>query len=157
MIRGPLPFAAIVFALCLAGAVPSASGQAPEAQVRASVASYNAAMLSKNLPALKALLAPDIVLYEHSVKNVGLEDVWEHHLRPEVAGFDNMRARFTDVRVTATSEMALVMRQYSIQATMAGKPIDAKGNETMVWVRRKGAWRVAHIHYSHPCPRPTAP
>ena len=157
MTRGPMHVAGLVFALCLAGAVQSASGQTAEAQVRASVASYNAAMLSKNLPALKALLAPDIVLYEHSVKNVGLEDVWEHHLRPEVAGFDNMRAKFTDVRVTATSEMALVTRQYSIQATMAGKPIDAKGNETMVWVRRKGAWRVAHIHYSHPCPRPAAP
>ena len=135
----------------------TASGQTPEAEVRASVASYNAAMLSKDLPALKALLAPDIVLYEHSVRNVGLDDVWENHLRPEVAGFDNMRAEFTDVRVTATPGMALVMRQYRIQATMRGKPIDAKGNETMVWVRRDGAWRVAHIHYSHPCPRPASP
>jgi uncharacterized protein (TIGR02246 family) len=139
--------------MILAIAAP-ALAQSPEAEVQAAVAEYNRAMVQKDLPALKALLAPDIVLYEHSVRNIGLDDVWDHHLRPEVEGFENMKAEFTDVRVTAGPEMALVTRQYSIQATMKGRPIDARGNETMVWVRRGGAWRVAHIHYSHPCPRP---
>lgn len=131
-----------------------ARGQSPEAEVRAAVAEYNRAMQEKDLPALKALLAPEILLYEHSVRNIGLDDVWEHHLRPEVSAFENMRADFTDVRMTATPELALVTRQYAIQATMNGRPIDARGNETMVWARREGAWRVVHIHYSHPCPRP---
>lgn len=142
----------IGLAIVIPGRAPSA--QTPDSAVRAAVAEYNRAMETKDLPALKALLAPDIVLYEHSVRNIGIDDVWEHHLKPEVSAFENMRAAFTDVRVSATSDMALVTRQYSIQATMNGKPIDAKGNETMVWVRRDGAWRVAHIHYSHPCPRP---
>jgi uncharacterized protein (TIGR02246 family) len=133
---------------------PAADAQTPDAEVRAAVEHYNRAMLTKDLPALKALLAPDIVLYEHSVRNMGLDDVWEHHLKPEVSAFENMRAEFTDVRISANSDMALVLRQYSIQATMKGKPIDARGNETMVWARREGAWRVTHIHYSHPCPRP---
>lgn len=140
-------------ALILALAAPILA-QSPETEVRAAVAEYNRAMVQKDLPALKALLAPDIVLYEHSVRNIGLDDVWDHHLRPEVEAFENMKAEFTDVRVTAAPEMALVTRQYSIQAVMNGRPIDARGNETMVWVQRAGAWRVAHIHYSHPCPRP---
>lgn len=152
-VRRPDAFAiALLFSVA---ALQTAGAQTPEAQVRSRLAEYNTAMISKNLPALKALLAPDIVLYEHSVRNIGLDDVWEHHLQPEVAGFENMRAEFTDVRVTAMSDMALVTRQYSIQATMNGKPVDARGNETMVWVRRDGVWRVAHIHYSHPCPRPS--
>jgi uncharacterized protein (TIGR02246 family) len=133
---------------------PAADAQTPDAEVRAAVEQYNRAMLTKDLPALKALLAPDIVLYEHSVRNIGLDDVWEHHLKPEVSAFESMRAEFTDVRISATADQALVLRQYSIQATMNGKPIDARGNETMVWARREGAWRVTHIHYSHPCPRP---
>ena len=124
-----------------------------ETAVRAAVESYNRAFTGKDLPALKALLAPDIVLYEHSVRNVGLDDVWENHLRPEVTEFENATAEFSDIRVSATAEMALVLRQYRIQATMKGRPIDARGNETMVWVKREGAWKVAHIHYSHPCPR----
>lgn len=141
-------------AAALTFTVGVAAAQSPEAQVRASVDAYNTAMTKKDLPALKALLDSNIVLYEHSVRNIGLDDVWEHHLRPEVAGFENTRAEFTDVRVSASADMALVTRQYSIQATMNGRPVDARGNETMVWVRRPAGWRVAHIHYSHPCPRP---
>ena len=128
--------------------------QTPDAEVRAAVERYNTAFTTKDLAGLKSLLADDIVLYEHSVRNIGLADVWENHLRPEVAAFENTAAHFTNVRVTAAGDMALVTREYSIQATMKGKPVDAKGNETMVWVRRDSRWLVAHIHYSHPCPRP---
>ncbi len=128
--------------------------QSPEQQVRAAVESYNRAFVDKDLPALRALLAPDIVLYEHSVKNIGLDDVWDHHLRPEVEAFQGTRAEFTDVRVWASGDMALVTRLYAITATMNGRAIDARGNETMGWARRDGEWKVVHIHYSHPCPRP---
>ena len=125
-----------------------------EAEVRAAVARYNEALVGKDLPSLKALLADDIILYEHSVRNIGLADVWDHHLRPEVEGFEGTKAEFTDLRVWLSGDLALVTRQYSIQATLRGRPIDARGNETMGWARRNGQWKVIHIHYSHPCPRP---
>lgn len=141
-------------ALLLLGLGTTAAAQAPEAEVRAAVERYNAAFLGKDLPALRALLADDIILYEHSVRNIGLEDVWEHHLRPEIEAFQDMKGEFTDVRVWVSGDVALVTRQYSIQATMRGRQIDARGNETMGWVKRDGQWKVVHIHYSHPCPRP---
>jgi ketosteroid isomerase-like protein len=127
-----------------------------EAEVRAAVDRYNAAFTSRDLAALKGLLAPDIVLYEHSVKNIGLDDVWENHLRPEVEAFENATGEFTDARYWVAGGLGLVTRQYRIQATMRGRPIDARGNETMVWSKRDGAWKVVHIHYSHRCPRPPA-
>ncbi len=133
------------------------AAQAPEAAVRAAVEQYNSAMTTKNLVVLKSLLADDIVLYEHSVRNVGLADVWENHLRPEVEAFDNATATFTNVRITADAGMALVTREYDIRAMVKGKPITAAGNETMVWVRRDSRWVVKHIHYSHPCARPPSP
>ncbi len=135
--------------------VPSfAAAQSRDAELRAAVERYNAAFVAGDLPALKALLAPDIILYEHSVRNIGLEDVWENHLRPEVEAFKNTSAAFTDVRVWIDGDVALVTRQYSIQAMRNGKPIDARGNETMGWRRSGMGWKVVHIHYSHPCPRP---
>ncbi len=138
-------------------AATTLGAQASEAAVRSAVEQYNRAMTTKNLVVLKSLLADDIVLYEHSVKNVGLADVWDNHLRPEVEAFDNTVATFTNVRVTADADMALVTREYDIRATVKGKPITAAGNETMVWVRRDSRWVVKHIHYSHPCARPSAP
>ncbi len=147
-----------VVLLILMGPVRGAlAAQAPEVAVRAAVEQYNSAMTTKNLVVLKSLLADDIVLYEHSVKNVGLADVWDNHLRPEVEEFDNATATFTNVRITADAGMALVTREYDIRATVKGKPITAAGNETMVWVRRDSRWVVKHIHYSHPCARPPSP
>ena len=147
-------FRTLMLGLGLLAASTPLTAQTPDAQVRAAVERYNAAFTTRDLPTLKALLAEDIVLYEHSVRNIGLADVWENHLRPEVEAFENTTARFTNVRVTSTPGMALVTREYAIHATMNGKPIDAQGNETMVWVRRDARWVVTHIHYSHPCPRP---
>lgn len=138
------------------GCASVAAAQAPDSAVRAAVASYNRAFAASDLVALKALLAPDIVLYEHSVRNVGLDDVWEHHLRPEVEAFKDMRADFSDERVWVSGDAAIVTRQYDIRATMNGKPIQARGNETMGWMRRDGRWQVVHIHYSHPCPKPAS-
>lgn len=143
---------AVLVAPELAAQVPSAD----PTPVGEAVAAYNRAFAGQDLPALKALLAPDVVLFEHSVRNIGLDDVWENHLRPEVQEFENARAEFSDVRISRSGDLAMVLRQYRIQATMKGRPIDARGNETMVWVRRDGRWLVSHIHYSHPCPRPAS-
>ncbi len=144
----------IAVAIVVTAASPASGQSSAESEVRAAVELYNDAFVGKDLPALKALLAEDIVLHEHSVQNIGLDDVWDHHLGPEVAAFEGTKAQFTDVRVWVEGDVALVTRQYSIQATMREREIDARGNETMGWARRAGEWKVIHIHYSHPCPRP---
>ena len=154
-IRRFISLAGVIAALAMESL--TANAQTAEQNVRSAVESYNRAFVGKELTALRALLAPDIVLYEHSVRNIGLDDVWENHLRPEVAAFECTKADFTDVRVWVTSDVALVTRQYAITATMNGRAIDARGNETMGWVLRDGVWKVVHIHYSHPCPRPAPP
>ncbi|MEX2282056.1 MAG: nuclear transport factor 2 family protein [Gemmatimonadota bacterium] len=141
--------------LCALTATSAASAQGnPDAELRAAIERYNRAFLAQDLVALKQLLAPDIILYEHSVRNIGLDDVWERHLKPEIESFQNMRGEFTDLRVWTSGDLGLITRQYSIQATMGERAIDARGNETMGWTRRNGEWKVVHIHYSHPCPRP---
>lgn len=149
-----LSFAAITMIL---GSPLCVAAPSPEADVLAAVDRYNSAFLAKDLAGLKAMLAPDIVIYEHSVRNVGIADAWDQHLRPEIEELQDTKAAYSDVRVWVAGDVALVVRQYSIQAVVAGRPIDARGNETMGWARRDGQWRIVHIHYSHPCPRPTVP
>lgn len=143
-------------ALLAVTASPSAAQSPEESAVRAAVERYNTALTTKDLASLEALLAEDVILYEHSVRNIGLADVWENHLRPEVEAFQDTKAEFTDQRIWVSGGVALVTRQYAIKATMNGRPIDARGNETMGWALRDGEWKVVHIHYSHPCPRPSA-
>ncbi|MCI0486587.1 MAG: nuclear transport factor 2 family protein [Blastocatellia bacterium] len=127
---------------------------AQESSVAAAVEKYNQAFRSKDVATIRGLLADDVLLYEHSVRNDGLADVFEKHLKPEILEFEDMKAEFSDVRITPGADLALVTRQYKIQGKFRGRDITATGNETMVWKKVGGEWKIAHIHYSHPCPRP---
>ncbi len=68
---------ALGFGLVAMAAPPTIDAQASpeETQVLSAVEAYNRAFTGKDLAGLKALLTPDIILYEHSVRNVGLDDV----------------------------------------------------------------------------------
>lgn len=128
-----------------------------DASFQAALAKYDQAFRTKDTDTVRGLLAPDVLLYEHSVRNDGLEDVFENHLKPEIAGFEDLKVEFSDVRVTSAEGIAVVTRQYKIQGQLRGRDINATGNETMSWKKIGNEWRVFHIHYSHPCPRPPAP
>ena len=45
------------------------------------------------------------ILYEHSVRNAGREDVFENHLKPEILEFHDMQLEFSDIRITFTPLM----------------------------------------------------
>jgi ketosteroid isomerase-like protein len=122
--------------------------------IEKAIARYNEAFRSKDVATVHALLSEDVLLYEHSVKNDGREDVFENHLKPEILEFENVKLDFTDVRVTPGTDLALVTRRYTLDGTYQGKPLQASANETMVWKRVGAEWKIVHIHYSHPCPRP---
>lgn len=143
--------------LLLAGARGAAPAQSrgPDA-LRAALDRYDLAFVAKDTATIHGLLADDVILYEHSVRNAGAEDVWVNHLGPEIMELEGLRVDFSDLRVWASDSTAIVSRQYAIRASMGGRPIDAKGNETMGWVHRGGNWKIVHIHYSHACPRPRA-
>ncbi len=126
--------------------------KSPEDKATEALESYDEAFRTKNVEAIETLLSEDVLLYEHSVRNAGREDVFENHLKPEILEFHDMKLEFSDVRITPGQELMLVTRQYTLQGTYEGREIDASGNETMVWKKTAGEWKVAHIHYSHSCP-----
>ncbi len=130
---------------------------AQDASFQASLEKYDRAVQTKDVETVKSLLAPDVLLYEHSVRNDGLQDVFENHLKPEILESQDLRLDFSDVRVTGGAELTLVTRQYRIRGKLGDRVIDATGNETMVWKKIEGNWKIAHIHYSHACPKPAAP
>lgn len=137
----------------------SSRAQAPaaDAQLKAAIEKYDRAVQAKDVETVRGLLAPEVLLYEHSVRNDGLQDVFENHLKPEITEFEDMKMEFSDVRTTLGSDLALLTRQYKIQGKLRGREINAGGNETMVWKRTGPDWKIIHIHYSHPCPRPSPP
>lgn len=131
--------------------------QKPDAALKAAIDKYDKAFQNKDVETVRSLLAPDVLLYEHSVRNDGLQDVFENHLKPEITEFEDLKVEFTDVRITPGTGLALLTRRYKVQGKLRGRDINASGNETMVWKKVGPDWKIAHIHYSHACPRPSAP
>lgn len=146
-----------VWLLLALAATSQAQTPAAESQLKAAIEKYDRAFRAKDTETIKGLLAQDVLLYEHSVRNDGLQDVFENHLKPEITEFQDLQLDFSDVRATPGADLALVTRQYRVRGKLGERVIDATGNETMVWKKVAGSWKIAHIHYSHACPRPPAP
>jgi ketosteroid isomerase-like protein len=144
-------------AFTLAVALPSfAFANSDEDAVRKALDAYDQAVAKKDVDAVRAMLAPEILLYEHSVRNDGAKDAFENHLKPEILEGDGLQLSFYDLRVTASPGLALITRQYRVQGKFEGKAVDSKGNETHVWEQKDGRWKIIHIHYSHACPKTKA-
>lgn len=130
--------------------------QGDEASVRKTLDTYDQAVSKKDVETVRILLAPDLLLYEHSVRNDGAKDAFGNHLKPEILEGEGLQLSFSELRVTASADLALVTRQYRVRGTVAGRAIDSSGNETQVWKKTAEGWRILHIHYSHACPRTKA-
>lgn len=130
-----------------------ASANGEEDSVRKALDAYDQAVAKKDVETVRTLLAPEMLLYEHSVRNDGAKDAFENHLKPEILEGEGLHLTFSDLRVTASSGLALVTRQYRVKGTFEGKAVDSTGNETQVWKLTDGQWKILHIHYSHACPR----
>jgi len=128
-----------------------------DSKLQAAIEKYDRAVATKDVATVRTLLAPDVLLYEHSVRNDGIDDVFENHLKPEIVEFEEMKMEFSDARLDSGADFGLHTRQYHLQGKLKGREINAKGNETMVWKRIGSDWKIVHIHYSHPCPRPASP
>ena len=130
-----------------------ALAQGDEASVRKVLDAYDQAVSKRDVESVRKLLAPEVLVYEHDVRNDGIEDAFENHLKPEILEDNGLQLSYSDVRVTASPALALVTRLYHVKGNLKGKVIDSTGNETLVWKRTEGRWKIIHIHYSYACPR----
>lgn len=131
----------------------SANGE--ENSVRKALDAYDQAVAKKDVETARTLLAPEMLLYEHSVRNDGAKDAFDNHLKPEILEVE-LQLSFSDLRVTASSTLALITRQYRVTGTFEGQAVDSTGNEKQVWKLAGGQWKIIHIHYSQACPRTKA-
>jgi len=122
-------------------AVYTALTPVPQEGVKEALARYDTAFRTKDVGTIHSLLSEDVLLYEHSVRNDGREDVFKNHLEPEILEFEDMKLELSDVRITPGADLALVTRAYKLEGNYKGKPIDASGNETMV-AERIGVWTI---------------
>ena len=142
-----------LFTLLAIAAVPipaAAQSSTPETGLVAWLQSYDRAFVSKDLDRLSTFYHPDVTIFEGGGVNNGWVDYRDHHIGPEMRGFENLQFEHRNivVHVLDGGAFAYVTSEYALQARVAGKDVDTGGLETLVLVRVGGAWKIRHSHTS---------
>ena len=113
------------------------------------LASYDEAFNAKDLDKLATFYHPEVTIFEGGGINRGWADYRDHHLGPELEGFEGLKWGHTDVRATPLSaESAYVTAEYYIKARHKGRDIDGTGLAKLILVKKDGRWKIRHSHTS---------
>lgn len=140
----------ICLALLLAVVSPTilAAGGTEADQVKGVIQRFHEALERRDVAAIEALVAPDLVVLENGHRNDGWPDFRDNHLVPE---FKEPAApsKWEFVKVAASSDMAWGYTKQTISAT--GK--DGKPAGYLIWsayvLQKAGpAWKVVLLDWS---------
>ena len=116
----------------------------PEAVVNA----YGAALKAKDEAALRALLAPDVIIAEGGGAERSVEEYAGHHMPADMAFTAAVEFSLKKRDVIENADLATVISESQVHGTYNGENVHSKMMETMVLRREGGQWRIVHIHWS---------
>lgn len=130
-----------------------AAGSAPAwaaagADAVATVEAFHAAMGRGDAAAVADFLLEDAVIYEQGGAESSKAEYVQAHLPGDIAYSQGMTDTVTDRRFSAQDGVSWVLTQGRTTGTYDGKKVDRLTTETMVLKKTRGAWRIAHIHWS---------
>lgn len=140
-----------ILAVALAVAVAPASAQkvdsAQEAEVRAVVEGFHAALEAGDSTVALGHLHPDVSIHEGRQAET-LAQYRSGHLRGDIAFASATTREVTDSAVNVWGDQALYTSVSHTTGQYRGREIDSRGTETMVLARIPDGWRIRHIHWS---------
>ncbi|NNL88061.1 MAG: SnoaL-like domain-containing protein [Marinicaulis sp.] len=116
----------------------------PEAVVDA----YGAALRAKDATALRALLAPDVIVAEGGGAERSVEEYAGHHMPADMAFTAAVDFSLKKRDLIENGDLATVVSESQIHGTYKGENVHSRMMETMVLRRDDGRWRIVHIHWS---------
>ena len=143
----------VVTLLLIAGITPTVSGQAkaienvdhPAVVVTAQLGD---AIAAGDVDTLKALIAPDVLIFESGGVESSLAEYEDHHMPADIAFMKNMSSEVISRRVIEAGDSAIVLTQSRISGVYKEKEVDLSSTETLVLEETDGQWKVVHIHWS---------
>ena len=131
-------------------AAPSASPPLSPAtrDAAAVVDAFHRALHAGNPSAAAALLAGDALIYESGSVERSKAEYASHHLPADTAFAKATTRTVTKRAGSAGGDLAWISTESTTMGTYKARAIKSRSTETMVLRREKGAWRIAHIHWS---------
>ena len=120
--------------------------------VKAWLATYDAAFNAKDLARLAAFYHQDVTIYEGGSVNTGWVDYRDNHLGPELEEMQAPLFSRSNVAVQMLDDRgksAYVTSEYHLKTRVKDRDIDTSGLETLIVVRSgDGTWKIRHSHTS---------
>lgn len=141
---------------CIAAAIVSFAVSAnaqttrDETAVTTWLQGFDRAFVAKDLDKLATFYHPDVTIFEGGGVNNGWADYRDHHIGPELKGFENLQFEHRNVRAHFLNPTtAYVTSEYVLKARVKDRDVDTGGLETLVLVKGgDGAWKIRHSHTS---------
>ena len=124
------------------------STQAIAATPTETVAAFHAAVAKGDLAAAKALLAPDVVIYESGHVERSLAEYAAGHLSADAAFAANVNRKILRSAERASGDLAVVTEETETSGNYKDKPVHVFGIETAVLQKAGDAWVIRHFHWS---------
>jgi len=143
-------FAVVAFALS-AGTSSSTTAQTSERDaviaVIEAVATFSQA---KNVSAIDTLFASGrgVHIIEGAGVNHGWADYRDHHLQPELEGFESFEYRYFAVEPQVRQDVAWSSFRYELTADTPRGHVELEGRGTAVLEKQDGRWLIVHLHTS---------
>ena len=140
----------IAIVAILAATDASAQASREVSAITAWLQGFDRAFVAKDLDKIASFYHPDVTIFEGGGVNNGWADYRDHHLGPELKGFENLQFEHRNVVVHVLSggASAYVTSEYALKARTAGRDVDSGGLETLVLVNDGGGWKIRHSHTS---------
>ena len=96
----------------------------------------------------RALLAPDVLIYESGGQERSRNEYAGGHLAGDIAFMAGAKVEKLDQSEMTSADLAVVTTRSRLAASSKGKPVVLLSTETMVLRRVADRWQIAHIHWS---------
>jgi ketosteroid isomerase-like protein len=111
-------------------------------------AQLGVAIAAGDVDTLKALIAPDVLIFESGGVESSLVEYEGHHMPADIAFMKNMSSEVISRRVIEAGDSAIVLTHSKISGIYKEKEVDLSSTETLVLRNMGGPWKIIHIHWS---------
>ncbi|MGH8442593.1 MAG: YybH family protein [Nevskiaceae bacterium] len=98
--------------------------------------------------AIKALLAPDVLIYEFGGQEASFEQYAAAHMQADMEFMAHVKGSVLDRRHGTSGDLAWVATRRRVTGSYKDKPIDVFSTETLVMRRDAAGWKIVHVQWS---------
>ena len=131
-----------------APAAQSAAAAPASSDPRAVAEAFIGALATGDEAAVRALLLPDVLIYESGGAETSAAEYAGHHMPADIAFLANLKREQLSQASGGDDTTAWVATRSRFTGRFKDKDVDLNSTETLVMTRTEAGWRIAHIHWS---------